>query len=247
MDPSEYSKLNEIEREHWFYRGKRDIVRFWLDRYYQLKSDDLLIDAGMGTGAFLEEMSAQCRVLGIDDHDESLELARPRIEAVGGSVWKTTLDHVDLPDGSATVITLLDVLEHLDDDAGALREMIRLTRPGGLIIITVPALRWLWSDWDEAVHHRRRYHRPEFIQLCRQPGVELLRCAYINFATIVPIGLVRGWRKVRPPKPGAERAEDMIPMKPVNAVLYQTFVRSACAGWVKPPLGVSLLAVLRRV
>jgi SAM-dependent methyltransferase len=246
MDPSEYAKLDEIEREHWFYRGKRDIVRHWLGRYLKLQPDDLLIDAGMGTGAFLEEMSSRCRVLGIDDHDESLALARPRIEAVGGGVLKSTLDQVPLPDGTAAVVTALDVLEHLDDDRAALRELIRLTRPGGLIILTVPALRWLWSDWDEAVHHRRRYHRPELLELCAEPGVELLRCAYINFATIVPIALIRGWRKLRPPCPDAPRAEDMIPPGPVNFALYQTFVRTAYAGWLKPPLGVSLLAVLRR-
>ena len=58
-----------------------------------------------------------------------------------------------------SIMTLMDVLEHLDDDDAALREMIRLTRPGGLIVITVPALRWLWSDWDVVLHHRRRYHR----------------------------------------------------------------------------------------
>lgn len=246
MDPSEYAKLDQIEREHWFYRGKRDIVRHWLEKYLSLQPDDLLIDAGMGTGAFLEEMSSRCRVLGIDDHDESLALARPRIEAVGGQVLKSALDHVPLPDGTAAVVTALDVLEHLDDDRTALRELIRLTRPGGLILLTVPALRWLWSDWDEAVHHRRRYHRPELIKLCDQPGVEQLHCAYINFATLGPIALVRGWRKLRPPRPDAPRAEDMIPPGLVNSALYQTFVQTAYAGWLKPPVGVSLLAVLRR-
>jgi SAM-dependent methyltransferase len=246
MNPEEYDKLDRLDRVHWFYRGKRAIVRHWIARLLTLRPDDLLIDAGMGTGTWLVEMSACCRVMGLDDHDESLAVAGPRLRAVGGDYRKTTLERVDLPDGCAAVVTLLDVLEHLDDDAAALREMIRLTRPGGLIIITVPALRWLWSDWDVAMHHRRRYHRDELLALIRRPGVEVLRCVYTNTALLAPIGLVRLWRKLRPPRPGARRLEDTVPGPVLNALLYQSLTAPACWAWFRPPLGVSLLAVLRR-
>ncbi|CAN5741170.1 class I SAM-dependent methyltransferase [soil metagenome] len=246
MNPEEYQKLERLDRDHWFYRGKRAIVRHWIERYADLQADDLLIDAGMGTGTWLVEMSPSCKVLGLDDHDESLEVARPRLEAVGGNWLKTTLDQIDLPDGCATVVTAMDVLEHLDDDRSALREMIRLTRPGGLIVITVPALRWLWSDWDVVLHHRRRYHRADLRKLVDEPGVELLRCAYFNSAALPPIGLVRLWRKLRPPKPGAPRSEDAIPARPLNGLLYHSMVAPACWPWFRPPMGVSLLAVLKR-
>ena len=141
MNPDEYTKLNRIDREHWFYTGKRAVVRHWVGRFVSLRPDDLWVDAGCGTGTLLEEQSRECRVLGLDDYDESIALARPRVEAVGGRVLKSSLDRVNLPDGCAAVVTALDVLEHLDDDATALREMVRLTRPGGLIVVTVPALR----------------------------------------------------------------------------------------------------------
>src|SRR5215210_3389619 len=183
MNPEEYEKLDRLDRVHWFYRGKRAIVRHWIGRHLELGPDDLLIDAGMGTGTWLVEMSRRCRVLGLDDH-ESLAVAGPRLRAVGGDSLKTTLERVDLPDGCAAVVTLMDVLEHLDDDAAALREIIRLTRPGGLLVLTVPALRWLWSDWDVGLHHRRRYHRADLLDLVRRPGVEVLRCSYINTASL---------------------------------------------------------------
>jgi SAM-dependent methyltransferase len=246
MNPEEYEKLERLDRVHWFYRGKRAIVRHWIARHLRLGPDDLLIDAGMGTGTWLVEMSGACRVLGLDSRDESLAVAGPRLRAVGGEVRKTTLERVDLPDGGAAVVTLMDVLEHLDDDAAALREMIRLTRPGGLIVITVPALRWLWSDWDEALHHRRRYSRAALLALVRQPGVEVLRCAYINTVLLAPIGLVRLGRRLRPPRPGAPRLEDAVPGPTLNALLYRSLVAPACWAWFRPPLGVSLLAVLRR-
>lgn len=246
VDTAEYANLDRIDRVHWFYRGKRAIVRHWINRYVSLGSDDLVIDAGMGTGAWLVEMSSVCRVIGLDDYEESIILARPRLEAVGGRAIKTPLDRVDLPDSCATVVTMLDVLEHLDDDRAALREMIRLLRPGGILIITVPALQWLWSDWDVTLHHRRRYHQADLLRLVSQPEVEVLRCAYTNTAMLPPIAVVRLWRKFFAPKPGAPRAEDQIPGDTLNSLLYHSLVTPARWSWFQPPLGVSLLAVLRR-
>ncbi len=246
MDAAQYADLDRLDRDHWFYRGKRAIVEHWIDRYLTLGPDDLLIDGGMGTGTWLVQMSRRCRVLGLDDHDESLAIARPRLEAVGGSALKTTLDRVDLPDGCAAVVTLLDVLEHLDDDEAALREMIRLVRPGGLVVVTVPALPWLWSDWDTVLHHRRRYVRSQLRRLVDRPGVEVLRCTYFNTLALAPIAAIRMLRKVKPPRPGAPRAEESMPPDRANRLLYGAMVAPARWGWLRPPVGVSLLAVLRR-
>ena len=211
MNPDEYAKLDRLDRRHWFYRGKRAVVRSWIDRHLHLRPDDLLVDAGCGTGTFLEEMAGRCRVLGLDDHAESIALAGPRLGAVGGRVLQTSLERVGLADGCASAVTLLDVLEHIDDDAAVLREMGRLVRPGGLVVVTVPALRSLWSDWDVALHHRRRYHRRGLLGLCRLPGFETLHCAYFNSAALPAVAAVRAWRKRRPPRPGADRAEDRVP------------------------------------
>ena len=206
-----------------------------------------MIDAGCGTGTFLAEMAGTCRVLGLDDHAESIALAGPRLEAVGGDVLQTTLDRVNLPDGCAAVVTLMDVLEHVDDDAGVLREMGRLVRPGGLVVVTVPALRWLWSDWDVALHHRRRYHRADLLRrVVAATDLETLHCAYFNTAALPAIGLVRAWRQAAPPVPGRERAEDRVPNRVLNWLLYHTMVTPACWRWFRPPAGVSLLAVLRK-
>jgi SAM-dependent methyltransferase len=246
MNSDEYAKLSRVDREHWFYRGKRAVVRHWVGRFASLRPDDLWVDAGCGTGTLLVEQSRVCRVLGLDDYEESIALARPRVEAVGGRVLKSRLERVALPEGCASVVTLLDVLEHLDDDRAALREMVRLTRPGGLVVVTVPALRALWSDWDVALHHRRRYGRRDLLRLVRLPDVDVLRCAYFNSLLLPPIWLVRAWRKLRPVPPGAERAEDRVPGRQLNALLYRALVAPACWSWFQPPAGVSLLAVLRR-
>lgn len=246
MNPEEYKRLRQIDETHWFYRGKRDIVRHWIDRFIQLTPNDLLIDAGAGTGTWAVEMTARCRVIAVDDHDESLVLAGSRVEAAGGRVMKSDLYAVDLPSGIAAVVTLMDVLEHMDDDVGALREMIRLVRPGGIIVVTVPALPWMWSDWDEALHHRRRYYRSSLLQLVEQPGVQVLRCAYFNTAMLLPIALLRWYRRIRPVKDGANRGEDVIPPEILNKILRELLVRPACCRLLPAPIGVSLLSVLLR-
>jgi ubiquinone/menaquinone biosynthesis C-methylase UbiE len=246
MNSEEYTKLEQLDGTHWFYVGKRRIVRHWIDRFLKLEPSDLLVDAGMGTGTWLVEMSSQCRVLGIDDYQESLDIAIPRIEKVNGTVLKSKLDHVDLPDGIARVVTMMDVIEHLDDDAAAVREMTRITAPGGLIVITVPALMSLWSDWDVILHHRRRYGIRQFEALFDTDQLEILHCAYFNSLVLPLVWAVRFWRRLVPVRSGGQRAEERIPPWPLNAILRTIMVWPACRKWFRPPFGVSLIAVLRR-
>lgn len=204
------------------------------------------MDGGAGSGTWAVEMTDACRVVAIDQHEQSLAIAAPRLEAAGGHFIQCVLDHVGIADQCAAVVTLLDVLEHLDDDQAALREMIRITRPGGLLVITVPALGWLWSDWDERLQHRRRYYRSDLMRLIDQPGIEVLRCTYINTFALLPIVLIRLWRRLFPTASQTGWAENRLPWEPLNSLLYSSFARPACWRWWSPPLGVSLLAVLRR-
>lgn len=246
MNSEEYAKLDQLDGHHWFYVGKRRIVRHWIERYLTLQPEDLLVDAGMGTGTWLVEMSDRCKVLGIDDFQESLEIAAPRLEKVGGKVLKSRLDQVDLPDGEARVVTMLDVIEHLDDDRAALSEMFRITAPGGLIVITVPALMLLWSDWDVALHHRRRYSKAQLMALFDNDKVEVLHCAYINSLVLPLIWAIRYFRRFLPQRTGKIRAEERVPPWPLNEILLWLMVWPACRAWFRPPAGVSAIAVLRR-
>jgi SAM-dependent methyltransferase len=245
VNPDEFGRLAEIEERHWFYRGKRRIVRSWIERFVRLDRDSLLVDGGMGTGRWVSEMAGVCRVLGLDPHPSSLALAGQRVASSGGASVCASLARTPLADGCADVVTLLDVLEHMDDDAGALEEALRITRPGGLVVITVPALRWLWSSWDAALGHRRRYHLPDLRRLVHRPGVDVLHCAYTNTAALLPIAALRAWRSLVPARSDV-RSEDIIPPRLLNAFLEWSLVAPAQRG-VQSPVGAALLAVLRRV
>ena|SRR2546426_2587635 len=244
MNPEEYQKLELLDAKHWYYTGKRKLVLRWLRRYIQLKKDDLFVDVGCGMGNLLSEVEGHCRLVGIDCSRESICRARSRIASIGGHLLRARIEELPLASGSAIAITVLDVLEHLDNDNSGLKEVIRVVRPGGIIIITVPALRWLWSDWDDALHHRRRYTKRELIRLCGLGNVEVLFCSYFNSIMLPVIFLVRLLRRVLGRR--ALRAEDRMPPRMLNGLLRAIMVWPGCWSWFQPPIGVSLIAILRR-
>ncbi|MBI2516130.1 MAG: class I SAM-dependent methyltransferase [Opitutae bacterium] len=243
MDPAEYTNLAIIERTHWYYVGKREIASLWLMRVAVLLPEHLLLDCGAGTGRFAQEMEAHCRVMVLDDHEEALKLLRKRFRA--DQIISLTGDRVPLPDGSLEYVTALDVLEHTPDDRAVVAGFHRLLKPGGIALVTVPAGKALWSDWDVALHHYRRYDRPQLKALFPSAEWEILHVNYTNVLVYPVVWFVRRWRRWFPAPAGASRSEDRPLPVWLNAALKGVFVRCARSR-VPFPFGVSLLLVARR-
>jgi len=243
MNPEEYDRLHAVERDHWFYRGKRTIVRRWIERYVPLTQEVKLLDVGCGTGLFAAEMSKHCQVTGADDYEEALAFARRR---EGPKFVQAPCNALPFAAGDFDVCTALDVLEHLPDDLGALREMNRVLKPGAIAVVTVPAFMLLWSEWDVVLHHQRRYRKREVAALANKIDMEILTCRYINSAMFLPIVAYRKVREWTPLFRGGQRAEDKVPGPTLNRILETTFVGPASWRWFHPPFGVSVLAVLRK-
>lgn len=247
MDAAEYTNIAALEREHWYYSGKRRFVRDWIFRARPPGREDLLLDCGAGTGLFAEEMQAHCRVKVLDDHEEALRILRTRFR--DDQILSLAGDRVPLPDGSLEYVTALDVLEHVPDDAAVVRGFHRLLKPGGLAVVTVPASMALWSDWDVALHHFRRYDRAQLRALFPAADWEIVHVNYTNvvvYPAVWAIRRLRAWQKKKETA-GASvaRSEDKIPPAPINSLLRGTFVNMA--RWRVPfPFGVSLLLVARR-
>ncbi len=241
MNPAEFTALARVEREHWFYRGKRDIVHHWARLLLHLCPEDVLVDVGAGTGQLLIEFSATCKAIGIEPHSQALQIAGGKpVQLVQGSVT-----HLPLISGRAALVTALDVLEHVADDAGAFAELLRITRPGGFIFIHVPAFQVLWSDWDESLGHKRRYTKRSLLRLVSRFDVTVWRCVYVNTAAFVPVLCYR-WLRTRVRGGGGRRWEDDVPARVVNQMLYKLFVVPACWSWLSPPFGVSILCIVQR-
>ena len=246
MNAEEYTNLDRVEGEHWYYSGKRRLVREWLGRARPPQPSDLLLDCGAGTVRFALEMQPWCRVLVLDDHEEALRLLRARFKPE--QVLSLSGDIVPLPDASLDYVTALDILEHVPDDAAVVRGFHRLLKPGGIAAVTVPAGMALWSDWDVSLHHFRRYHRAQLRALFPSEAWEIVHVNYTNVLVYPAVWTVRKWRKLRARlgwAPPVARTEDQLPPPWLNSLLRAIFV--GMAKWRVPfPFGVSLLLVARR-
>lgn len=245
MQSSEYDNLAAVEAHHWYYAGKRDIVRCWLERCDALGTDRTLLDYGAGTGAFADQLRGSCAVRVLDDHAESLALLRERFPAE--AVLQPTDGRIPLADASVDAVTALDVLEHVPDDRAVVAEFARVVKPGGTVVVTVPAFMLLWSDWDVVLHHFRRYRRAQLSGLFDPAQWRIEHLSYTNFFAFPVVLLVRrggqllrrlGWR-------GAVRAEDRLPPAWINRLARWLFVAPARTA-LRLPFGVSLLLVARR-
>ena len=243
MDAAEYSNLARVEERHWYYAGKRELVRRWLHRVGPLRAADVLLDCGAGTGRFAQDMQQDCKVFVLDDHEESLALLRQKFPSE--RVIALTEAGVPLPDASIDYLTALDVLEHIEHDAEAVRGFHRLLKPGGVALVTVPASMALWSDWDVSLHHFRRYSRPGLKAIFPRDQWEILYVNYTNIVAFPAAWLLRKLRKQKPAGDTANRMEDKIPPAWLNGCLRWIFVTMAF--WRVPfPFGLSLVLVARR-
>jgi ubiquinone/menaquinone biosynthesis C-methylase UbiE len=240
MNAAEYANMDRMEATHWYYAGKRIIAREWLARAGPPQADQLLLDCGAGTGRFAKEMESACRVMVLDDHEESLRILRTRFRA--DQILSLAGDQVPLPAGSLDYVTALDVLEHTPDDRAVVAGFARLLKPGGVALVTVPASMALWSDWDVSLHHYRRYSQPQLQAIFPAAEWELLHVNYTNVLVYPGVWLIRKFRKLFPSR---ARGEDAEPPAWLNRILQRVFVGMAL--WRTPlPFGVSLLLVARR-
>ncbi len=243
MDTAEYENLARVEKSHWYYVGKREFVRRWIQRLRPPTAQDRLLDCGAGTGIFADEMREHCDVTVMDTFEESLAMLRQRFPE--NRVITLENGEVPLPDQSVEYITALDVLEHVPDDRAVVKGFARMLKPGGLATVTVPASMALWSDWDVGLQHFRRYEQPQLIDLFESEDWIIEHANYTNVPVFPLVWLIRRWQRGRKSATEGARAEDKVPHGLVNALLKWQFVRLALSR-VPMPFGVSLVLVARR-
>jgi SAM-dependent methyltransferase len=148
-------------------------------------------------------------------------------------------------DGAFDLVTALDVIEHIDDDVAALGELRRVLRPGGRLLVAVPAFTFLWGRQDEVSHHRRRYTRATLARALAQAGFAVVRESYFNTLLFPPIAAVRlGRRLLR--RPGRRQSDFELGPARLNGLLGAVFgAEAALVARTDLPFGVSLLALAR--
>ena len=187
MEESYESDTLAVEESHWWYHGRRRIVMDLVARL-PLPREAQILDAGCGSGRNLVELAGFGSATGLEPSARGAEVARARGV---GEVVEAGIDTMPFDDASFDLITLLDVLEHIEDDRGALRGLRRVARPGGMLLITVPAYPRLWSSHDELNLHYRRYTRRALLDRAEEAGWRPLRTTHFN-ALLLPVAAA--WR-----------------------------------------------------
>ena len=186
MDRDYELQTHQAEDRHWWYRGRRTVLERVDRRPRPARAARASSTPAAAAGATWSSWPATATVTGVELSPTSVEMARDagRGEVVEGSVLE-----MPFADASFDLAVSLDVIEHLEDDLGALRELRRVVAPGGALLVTVPAYQWLWSGHDEINHHHRRYTRRSLQRVAEQAGWQQARTTYFN-SLLLPVAIL---------------------------------------------------------
>ena len=244
MQEHAYEVMYEIEDAHWWYRGRRRIIAGLMEEICRefVEERPRILDVGCGTGANLQLLEKFGEVEGIDVSEEALAFCRERGHR---NVRHGEAEKLPFDDGSFDIVTALDVVEHLDDDLSSLKEMRRVLKTGGRIVLFVPAFMFLWGIQDELSNHRRRYTLPQLVRVVREAGFSVERASYANIIFFAPILLVRTLMRAAGIRPATGDFKVNVPA--LNAAFGRIFgAESALLRRMNLPFGVSALCIARR-
>jgi len=194
--------MDKIEHAHFWFVAKRKYLSIVLDKYFP--QGGRMLDVGCGTGAVMEFLKSRGEIEGVDMSEEALKYCR----AKGLNVRQGFADKIDYADETFDVVFALDVLEHLENDGAAVKEIHRILKTGGLFIATVPAHKFLWSYHDESLHHKRRYAKKEFEDLLsKQFRVNLI--SWIHACIFLPTLIMRRMKKKFGKKTGGSDVKEI--------------------------------------
>ena len=244
MQQHTYAIMNRVEDSHWWFVGRRLILESFLRQIHSaLGARDSalkILDVGCGTGANLEMLAQFGAAEGVDVSDSALEFCR----AKGLKTHKGLAEKLPFDDESFDLVTALDVVEHLDDDAAGLKEMHRVLKSGGRTLIFVPAFMWLWGVQDDISNHRIRYTKKQIVERLEKAGFEIERATYANWTFFAPILAGRTLMKITGIKP---ESENNVNVSALNGVFGKLF--GAERFWLKNfdfPFGVSIVIVAKK-
>ncbi len=250
MQEHMYAIMRRVEENHWWYLGRRKIIRSFIEAICQAWKTQQppgsnptfeVLDVGCGTGANLEMLSEFGDPAGVDVSAEAVSYCHERGFP---HVNHGAAEALPFDEESFDLVTALDVVEHLDDDVAVLKEMKRVLRPDGKILLFVPAFMFLWGVQDDVSNHRRRYTLGQIKRVVAQAGFQVERATYANITFFFPTLLGRLIMRVTGIRPASEAN---INIESLNGVLGT--ILGAESGWLRHldlPFGVSIVCVARK-
>lgn len=242
MNENMYRIFFNIQKKHWWFVIKKRIVLDMIDRYLNKNGDIKVMDIGCGSGLMLNALENVGETFGMDMSDDAINFSK---EIFSGNVEKGFLpNQIPYDENFFSLITALDVIEHLDQDVDSLKAINAHLVSGGKAVITVPAYMFLWSKFDELNEHKRRYTLTELNTKLVQAGFTVEKISYYNTLLFPIVFVVRMLNNAL----GRDGASDVdMPNATLNLILEKIFgIEKYLLRFINLPFGVSILAVARK-
>lgn len=243
MNKNYYAIFFEIQKKHWWFVAKKKIVLDHIQRFVLLRPGELdILDIGCGSGLMLNSLERIGRTSGMDMSDEAIAFSQ---KIFSGTVKKGILpSNIPYKNDSFSLITALDVIEHIEDDRATLIAIRDRLVTGGQAVITVPACKFLWSEHDVQNEHKRRYSLEELRTKLLETGFTIERISYFNTLLFPLIAIVRVVNNALKRKGGGD--VDM-PSTSINFILEKIFsLEKFILRFTTMPIGVSVIAIVRK-
>jgi SAM-dependent methyltransferase len=241
MESSEYAKLAAFENKYWWHVGRRSIVARQIAKLNREKQQLKILNVGSGTGGTVEILAQHGRVLNIDQSKEAVRL----MQESGYQALEMDGANTPLEKDQFDLVAALDVLEHIQDDESALREWQRLLKPGGYVLLTVPAYQWLWSGHDVSLGHFRRYTASRLEKVVRAAGFEMCKRSYAITFSFPLIAAFRICQKLFRPavrKSSYVQLPDFLNSIFIGVLRMESFLLEI----FNLPIGTSVLVIARK-
>ena len=241
MERSTYGEIAEAEDRHWWYIGRRAVIRTVLDTTPFSRSGQVL-EIGCGSGGNIELLSSYGSVYATEMDDILREVAIARHGSLAKIINGRAPDEIGFDGERFDLIAMFDVLEHIEKDRDTLKVVASKLTPNGKLILTCPAYRWLWSVHDERAHHYRRYTRRSLGVLGRSVGLIPIKATYFNSILLPAVAAVRVSSRIL----SFEADVGMkTPSRVINSILTGVFsAEASLVRFVSLPVGVSIAIVM---
>lgn len=241
MDRIVYDRMAAHDSHHWWYRARRDILADYVTREAKLPANARILEIGCGTGHNLPMLAQFGEVDAIEIDEAARDIASVRLGKPVGEAPLPELTGVER--GAYDMVAVLDVVEHIEDDVGALKAMAECLKPGGAILIAVPAHQWMWSAHDVVNHHKRRYSKATLDAAIKQAGLKHNGLSWFNSLLFPAAVAARLAGKLM----GKDDSDDSPPPKLLNTIFEKVFrVERHLVGRVPLTPGLSILTLARK-
>ncbi len=239
MDRIIFDRMAALDQTHWWYVARRHVLSAVIARKIKPAAQARILEIGCGTGHNFQMLGAFGMVDALEMDGIARTIANNRL---GRPVGDATLPElIGVADGIYDIIALLDVLEHVELDLAALKSIRKKLKPGGKILITVPANQWMWSAHDSVHHHFRRYNRRTLTKVAGDAGLRVDLISHFNTLLFPLAAAFRVIGKIT----GRTDADDAQPTASLNTAFKTIFgFERYLIGRVPLPFGVSLLTIL---